>query len=82
MSRVEEIVSASKLGELINRKQKKQDNTVKILGIVAAAASLGVIAYLIYRYFNPKFDLEDDFEDDFDDDLTDYDDDVFEDEKE
>lgn len=82
MSRVEEIVSASKLGELLNRKQKKKENTVKIVGIVAAAASLGVIIFLVYRYFNPKFDLKSDFDDDFEDDLMDYDDDIFEDEKE
>ena len=80
MSRVEEIVNATKLNELLHRKEeedRKKNCILWILAIIGAVAAVAGIAYAVYRFFTPDY-LED-FEDDFDDD---FDDDFFEDEKE
>ena len=79
MSRVEEIVNATKLNDLLHRKEeedKKKNCILWVLAIIGAVAAVAGIAYAVYRFFTPD-DLED-FEDDFDDD---FDDDFFEDEK-
>lgn len=80
MSRVEEIVNATKLNDLLHRKEeedKKKNCILWVLAIIGAVAAVAGIAYAVYRFFTPDY-LED-FEDDFDDD---FDDDFFEDEKE
>lgn len=80
MSRVEEIVNATKLNELLHRKEeedRKKNCILWILAIIGAVAAVAGIAYAVYRFFTPDY-LED-FEDDFDDD---FDDDFFEDEEE
>ena len=79
MSRVEEIVNATKLNDLLHRKEeedKKKNCILWVLAIIGADAAGAGIAYAVYRFFTPDY-LED-FEDDFDDD---FDDDFFEDEK-
>ncbi len=79
MSRVEEIVNATKLNDLLHRKEeedKKKNCILWVLAIIGAVAAVAGIAYAVYRFFTPDY-LED-FEDDFDDD---FDDDFFEDEK-
>ena len=70
MSKVEDIIAASKLSELMNKKEEdKHGKTVLwILALVGAVAA-------VYCFFTPDY-LED-FEDDFDDD--DFDDDFFDD---
>ena len=72
MSKVEDIIAASKLSELMNKKEEdKHGKTVLwILAVVGAVAAVAGIAF-----FTPDY-LED-FEDDFDDD--DFDDDFFDD---
>jgi hypothetical protein len=84
MNKLEELLAASKLKDILQKngievKQEKKCNPVVIVlavaGIVLAVAG---IAYAVYRYFTP--DYLDDFEDDFEDD--DFDDDFVEDEKE
>lgn len=80
MSRVEEIVNATKLNDLLHRKEeedKKKNCILWVLAIIGTVAAVAGIAYAVYRFFTPDY-LED-FEDDFDDD---FDDDFFEDEKE
>ncbi len=80
LSRVEEIMNATKLNEFLHRKEEeeKQKNCILwILAIIGVVAAVAAIAYGVYRFFTPDY-LED-FEDDFDDD---FDDDFFEDEKE
>ena len=77
MSKVEDIIAASKLSELMNKKEEdKHGKTVLwILAVVGAVAAVAGIAYAVYCFFTPDY-LED-FEDDFDDD--DFDDDFFDD---
>ena len=68
MSKVEDIIAASKLSELMNKKEEdKHGKTVLwILALVGAVAAVAGIAYAVYCFFTPDY-LED-FEDDFDDD--------------
>ena len=73
MSKVEDIIAASKLNELI-RKKDEDDKTCRtvlwVLAIVGAIAAVAAIAYAVYCFFTPDY-LED-FEEDFDDDLIDW----------
>ena len=68
--RIEELIAASKLNELLHKKdveEKNKNNVVVIvLAVIGAVAALAAIVYAIYRYFTP--DYLDDFDDDFDDD--------------
>ena len=80
LSKMEELINASKLNELLHKKEeedKKKTCILWILAIIGAVAAVAAIAYAVYRFFTPDY-LED-FEDDFDDD---FDDDFFEDEEE
>ena len=72
MERIEEMVSATKLNEIL---RKRDDDKIKktilwFLAIVGAVAAIAAIAYGVYRYFAPDYleDFEEDFEDDFEDD--------------
>ena len=57
ISKVEEIMNATKLNEFLHRKEEED--------------KVAAIAYGVYRFFTPDYleDFEDDFEDDFDDDF-------------
>lgn len=81
MNKVEELLAATKLGELMHKKEvgcKQKTKILWIIAIIAAVAAVAGIAYALYKYFSPKY--FEDFEDDFDD-LDDvFDDDFFEDE--
>lgn len=65
MSKVEDIIAASKLSELMNKKEEdKHGKTVLwILAVVGAVAAVAGIAYAVYCFFTP------DYLEDFDDDL-------------
>lgn len=71
MSKVEDLIAATKLSELVNKKEdEKQCKTVLwVLAIVGAVAAVAAIAYAVYCFFTPDYleDFEEDFEDDFDD---------------
>lgn len=89
MNKIEELVSAAKLSELLGKKeepQKKKCNVVLcVLAVIGAVAAVAAIAYAVYRYFTPDYleDFEDDFEDEFEDeDVDDEEDDFFVDEGE
>lgn len=72
-NKVEELLNAMKLGELVHRKEpveKKKHTVVCILAIIGAVAAVAAIAYAVYRYMNP------DYLEDFDDDFDDYEDDT------
>ena len=60
MERIEEMVSATKLNEIL---RKRDDDKIKktilwILAIVGTVAAIAAIAYGVYRYFAPEtYDL-------------------------
>ena len=79
MNRVEDIIAASKLNDILKKKDDKTKNTVLwVLAIVGAVAAIAGIAYAVYKFFTPDYleDFEEDFEDDFDDDFFSDDDEV------
>ena len=79
-NKIEELLNAVKIGELIHRKEDKKKNPIVcILAIIGAVATVAAIAYAVYRFFTPDY-LED-FEDDFDDDFDEEDDDEEDDEE-
>ena len=71
MERIEEMVSATKLNEILRRRDddKIKKTILWILAIVGTVAAIAAIAYGVYRYFAPDYleDFEEDFEDDFED---------------
>lgn len=74
MNKVEELLNASKINELLHRKnteEKGKNLLLWVLAIIGAVAAVAAIAYGVYRYFTPDYleDFEDDFDDDFDDDF-------------
>ena len=74
--KIEELIAASKLNELLHKKdveesKKKSNVIIIVLAVIGAVAALAAIVYAIYRYFTP--DYLDDFDDDFDDDDFDED---------
>jgi flagellar basal body-associated protein FliL len=72
-TKIDELLSAMKLGELVHRKdpmEKKRHIIICILAVIGAVAAVAAIAYAVYRYMNP------DYLEDFDDDFDDYEDDT------
>ena len=83
LSKMEELMNASKLNELLHKKEeedKKKTCILWILAIIGIVAAVAAVAYAVYRYLTPDY-LED-FDDDFDDDFEDEDLDKEEPEKE
>ncbi len=81
MDRIENLVEAAKISELLHRKKNdKVSIWVWVLAAVGVAVVAAGIVYAVYRYFKP--DYLDDFEDEFEDDFEDEEDDFFEDEGE
>lgn len=77
-NKLDELLAASKLNELLHKKEVEEKNKNTILwalAIIGAVAAVAAIAYAVYRYFTPDYleDLEDDFDEDFDDDFFDED---------
>lgn len=74
MNKIENLIDAAKLSDLLNKKEEKKTNVlVWVLAIIGAVVAVAAIAYAVYRYFTP--DYLDDFDDDFDDDLDEEDED-------
>lgn len=74
MNKMEEIIAASKLGELLQKKQaeeKKKNTIVCVLAAVGVVLAVGLAAYFIYKKTckNKYDEFEDDFEDDFEEDF-------------
>ncbi|MCP1102328.1 flagellar basal body-associated protein FliL [Aequitasia blattaphilus] len=73
MSKLEDIITATKLSELVNKKddEKVGKRILWILAIVGAVVAIAGIAYAVYTFFAPDYleDFEEDFDDDFDDDF-------------
>ena len=71
---MEELLAATRLGELVNKKEDegRHGKTILwVLAIVGAVAAVAAIAYAVYRFFLPDYleDFDEEFEDDFDDDF-------------
>ena len=74
--KLEELVNASKISGLINKRQegeKRRHTLMWVLALIGAIAAVAGIAYAVYKFFTPDYleDFEDDFEDDFDDEYFD-----------
>lgn len=73
MNKFEELIAATKLGELMNKKEDEAQwkKVLWVLAIIGAVAAVAGIAYAVYRFFAPDYleDFDDDFEDEFDDDF-------------
>lgn len=73
MNKIEDILTAAKLGDLLSKKEepKKSNVLLWVLAVIGAVAAVAAIAYAVYKYLTPDYfeDAEDDFDDDFDDDF-------------
>ena len=80
MNKVEDIIAATKLSELISKKEEdKQCKTVLwVLAIIGAVAAVAAIAYAVYSFFTPDYleDFAEECHGDFDDDFFSEDDQV------
>ena len=79
MYKIDELIQASKLNELLNKKEKeekKKSAWVWVLVVVGAVAVIAGIAYAVYRFLTP------DYLEDFDEEEDNLDEDFFEDEDE
>ena len=70
MNKIEEFIAATKLNELINKKEDERE-CKKVLWGLAIVGAIAAIAYAVYCYFAPDYldDFEEEFEDEFDDDF-------------
>ena len=72
MSKFEDIIAASKVSELLHKKDEDKVKTtiLWVLAIIGVVAAVAGIAYAVYCFFTPDYleDFDEDFEDDFDDD--------------
>lgn len=78
MSKIENLIEAAKLNEILGKKEeeKKINPVVCVLAVIGIIAAVAAIAYAVYRYLNPDYldDFEDEFEDDFEDEEAEEDD--------
>ena len=79
MSKMEEMLSAAKLNELIKKdsaEDKKKTALLWVMAIIGVVVAIAAIAYAIYRFVKPDYmeEIEDDFDEEFDDDFFDDDD--------
>ena len=69
MNKMEEFLAATRLNELIHKKEEdeKNKNTLLwVLAIIGAVAAVAGIAYAVYRFLTPSYPEE--FEEDLDED--------------
>lgn len=71
--RFEEMLAASKLADIVRRKeeeQKAKSGVVCVLATIGAIVALAAVAYGVYCFFVPDY-FEDEFEDEFEEDFFD-----------
>ena len=77
-SKIEDLLNAAKVNELIHKKEleEKNKNTIMItLAVIGAIAAVAGIAFAVYKYFTPDYleDFDDDdYADSFDDDFIEF----------
>ena len=73
MNKVEEMLSATKLNEILKKRDedKIKKTILWILAIVGVVVAVAGIAYAVYRFLTPDYleDFDEDFIDDFEDDF-------------
>lgn len=82
-NKVEELINAVKIGELMNKKEDKNNKCIWIFAVIGAVVAIAAIAYGVYKFLTPDYedDFDDDFDSEFDDEFFDDDDDLFDDEE-
>ncbi|MDR1772721.1 MAG: DUF4366 domain-containing protein, partial [Hungatella sp.] len=58
MSKLEDLMSSSRVNELLHRREqeeKKKNCILWILAIIGAVAAVAGIAYTVYRFFTPDY---------------------------
>jgi len=65
--KISDMIAQTKLNDLIHRKEKKNNGIVIALAIIGSVAAVAGIAYLVYKWVNPKYIAEFDDLDDVDD---------------
>ena len=75
MNKVEELLNAAKLGDLLH-KQEKESKKSKVLWVLAIIGAVAAVAYAVCRFVTPDSlgALEDGFDGDCDDDFFDEED--------
>lgn len=76
-TKLEELLNAARINELIHRKELEEKNKNGILialAIIGAVAAVAGIAFAVYKYFTPDYldDFDDDFDDEFEDDFIEF----------
>lgn len=75
MNKMDELLNAAKLTELLakKREEEKISKILWVIAIVSAIAAIVLIAHHVYKFFAPDYmdDFEDEFEDEFEDDFFD-----------
>ena len=75
MNKIEEMVSPTKLSEILKKRDedKVKKTIIWVLAIVGAVAAIAGIAYAVYRFLTPDYleDFEEELIDDFEDDYFD-----------
>jgi hypothetical protein len=74
MNKLEELIAATKLNDLLRKKEEDEKcckTVLWVLAIVGAVAAIAAIAYAVYCFLTPDYleDFEEDFDDEFDDDF-------------
>ncbi len=65
--KLNDLIAQSKINDLIHRKEKKNNGIVIALAIIGSIAAVAGIAFLVYKWVNPKYIAEfDDLEDEDD----------------
>lgn len=75
--RLEEIIAASRLNELLVKKEQEQtkNKVVCALAIVGVVAAVAAVAYGVYCFLTPDY-FEDEFEDEFEEDFFNCEDEI------
>ena len=75
--KVSDLLAATKLNELLHKKEepvkeeKKSNTLVIVLAVIGVIAAVAGIAYCVYRFLTPDYldEFDDDFDDEFEEDF-------------